>query len=325
MLAVHGISIVVQIIVPLVLLGWCAWSRSHSRLGWAFGTAVTGVFIVAVWVGGLWLVAPWYTPALWLLLLLAIVTRRWRETARLPWWPAPPAGSARLGLAAAATSASLLLLGYLLAGLTPPSDTVELAFPLAGGTYLVVAGGGVMPINPHLQTLTNERFHDYRGQSYGVDIVRIHRSGLRASGILPSDPGRYAIFGDAVYATCGGHVVYAEDGARDMPPPTADRTHMAGNHVLLACGDVHVLLAHLQKGSVRVRPGDTVGPGSVLGLVGNSGNTNEPHLHIHAQRPSPERAVLAGDPVPIRFGGRYAVRNSVFAPRAPASSRADGE
>ena len=49
--------------------------------------------------------------------------------------------------------------------------------------------------------------------------------------------------------------------------------------------------------------------GDVLGLVGNSGNTGEPHLHVHAQRPGSAIARLSGEPVPIRLGGRYLVRN----------------
>jgi hypothetical protein len=42
--------------------------------------------------------------------------------------------------------------------------------------------------------------------------------------------------------------------------------------------------------------------------VGNSGNTGEPHLHIHAQRPGPPGAPWSGDPLPIRFDGRFLVR-----------------
>jgi murein DD-endopeptidase MepM/ murein hydrolase activator NlpD len=39
----------------------------------------------------------------------------------------------------------------------------------------------------------------------------------------------------------------------------------------------------MQKGSVRVQQGDDVRAGDLLGLVGNSGNTSEPHIHIHVQ------------------------------------------
>ncbi|TMZ49982.1 M23 family metallopeptidase, partial [Klebsiella pneumoniae] len=50
--------------------------------------------------------------------------------------------------------------------------------------------------------------------------------------------------------------------------------------------------------------GDVVREGQLLGTVGNSGNTSEPHLHIHAEKD--------GEGVPIRFGGRFLVRNNLM-------------
>src|SRR5690606_23023572 len=155
-------------------------------------------------------------------------------------------------------------------------------------------------------TLTEDRFRAYRGQSYGVDLLKLGGYGTRASGLLPVDPAQYAIYGDAVYAPCAGRVVQVQDGAPDMSPPQPDRTRMAGNHVLLDCDGVHVLLAHLQLGTVRPRRSEWIDAGAVIGLVGNSGNSNEPHLHVHAQRPAPAgHEPLSGDPLPMRFDGRY--------------------
>jgi murein DD-endopeptidase MepM/ murein hydrolase activator NlpD len=67
-----------------------------------------------------------------------------------------------------------------------------------------------------------------------------------------------------------------------------------------------VLLAHLQHGSVAVATGDPVTVGDPIGRVGNSGNTTEPHLHIHAFDPR------TGEGVPIRFDGGAPLRNRVF-------------
>ncbi len=54
-----------------------------------------------------------------------------------------------------------------------------------------------------------------------------------------------------------------------------------GNHVVLDLGDeVYAALAHLRRGSVRVRPGDRVAAGQQLAACGNSGNSTEPHLHF---------------------------------------------
>ena len=59
---------------------------------------------------------------------------------------------------------------------------------------------------------------------------------------------------------------------------------MAGNHVILDIGGGHyVLYGHLKQGSLRVRPGEQVRRGQVLGQVGGSGNSGEPHLHLQIQ------------------------------------------
>ena len=120
------------------------------------------------------------------------------------------------------------------------------------------------------------------------------------------------IYGVRVLAPCAGQVVLVVDGLPDMQVPEVDRDHLAGNHVMLRCADPNtnadVLLGHLQPGSVQVRAGATVAVGDWLGSAGNSGNTGEPHLHVHAQRPGPAGAPLGGDPLPVLFGGRFPVR-----------------
>jgi murein DD-endopeptidase MepM/ murein hydrolase activator NlpD len=43
---------------------------------------------------------------------------------------------------------------------------------------------------------------------------------------------------------------------------------------------LYAFYAHMQPGSVRVKVGDKVTRGQVLGLLGNTGNSTEPHLHF---------------------------------------------
>jgi murein DD-endopeptidase MepM/ murein hydrolase activator NlpD len=173
-----------------------------------------------------------------------------------------------------------------------------------------VNGGSTQLVNAHRMTLTGKRFWAYRGQSDGVDLVRLNGWGLHASGPLPPEPGAYVIFGDSVFAPCAGTVIAAVDGLPDMPPPTMDRQHMAGNHVLIERGEAWLLVGNLRSGSVRVRTGERVQAGDLLGAVGNSGNTAEPHLHIHAQRPGTSAAPFSGEPLPITFEGRFLARNA---------------
>jgi len=154
----------------------------------------------------------------------------------------------------------------------------------------------------------------YRGQIHGVDLVRVDGLGRRSRGWawVPSDPGAYAIFGDTVYAPCSGEVVAAEDGLPDLSPPEVDREHMAGNHVALSCRlpeEVWIFLAHFKGGSVLVKAGETVNQGDPIGLVGNSGNSDEPHLHIHAQRPGSPLNPMGAEPISLQFGGRTLARN----------------
>lgn len=104
----------------------------------------------------------------------------------------------------------------------------------------------------------------------------------------------------------------AADGLPDENAPHPDPENPAGNHVVVRCAQqgVDVLLAHVMNGSVAVKPGQSVEVGQFLGRVGNSGNSSEPHLHIHAVKTG-SGSVLDGEGVPIRFDGRFLVRNSL--------------
>jgi len=303
------LPLVSQLVVPISLLAWLAFARHAMKARAIAVTALVATYILAIGVAGLWLVLPWWLPFAYGAVVVWTIARQLRGGDHRP--QGPPAAS-RLVVTVSIGGLAVLLMGIVglaLAGRRPPGDSVDLTFPLGSGTYLVVNGGSQALINAHLGTLESERFAPYRGQSYGVDLVRINRVGLRVLGLLPADPRAYVIYGDPVLAPCRGRVVFAEDGAADMPPPQADRAHMAGNHVILDCESVWIVLGHLQRGSVAVHVGQITELGHVLGLVGNSGNTGEPHLHVHAQRAGSTIAPLSGEPVPIRLGGRYLVRN----------------
>lgn len=292
-----------QLVVPLLLLGCVTASAGRvSRVG---SVVLTGLYLIAIGLAGLWLVLPWWLPFVYAALLIAAATRASPQKRR-----ATVLGGITLLALVLGGLASLAIILVALMARRPPGDTVDLAFPLNAGTYLVVNGGNHVLVNAHLGTLTGDRFRPYRGQSYGVDVVRLDRVGLRARGLLPDDPRAYLTFGDPVLAPCAGRVIAAADGVVDMSPPQTDRAHMAGNYVMLDCAGTWVLLGHLQRGSVAVHRGQTVLTGAVLGRVGNSGNTGEPHLHIHAQGPGSVAEPMSGDPRPIRLNGRYLARNA---------------
>jgi hypothetical protein len=294
-------------------LAWQAARRDTNIVVWGLTHAAALSYIYATSIAGLWLFVPWYAPHVFLVISVSLAARTLPAAFRV--WRPPVS---RRQWVALVTRGIVTLIGagtlwIAQQGRTPPNRTlVDLAFPLRSGHYYIANGGSTELLNAHLKLLNDGRFRRYRGAAYGLDIVELDVTGNRATGFAPSDPTQYAIFGDTIYAPCEGVVVRVEDWLPDLMPPNADRAHMAGNFVVLECGDAgdfHVLLAHMRSGSARVHPGDYVTTDTKLGEVGNSGNTDEPHLHVHAQRPGPIWDLFNGDPLPIRVDGRYLVRN----------------
>jgi hypothetical protein len=306
----------VQLAAPAAAIGWLLVGRPPSRAAWV-GRVLLGAGIIGtIAIAGLWLLLPWALVYLYVALLIIGAWVAWRRSAARA-APAPRSlAAAGLLLTGLGAALALALAAYGVAGRRmPQSAAVELSFPLHGGSYYVANGGSNVLINQHLHTLHGGT-GAFRGQSYGVDIVQVSALGLRANGVLPADPARYRIFGAPVYAPCAGRVTRVVDQFDDLRVPQMDRRHPAGNYILLRCGDYDVLLAHLQRASISVIPGDAVQPGTrALARVGNSGNSSEPHLHIHAQQPADGDAFMAAAPVPILFDGNYLVRNQRVRPR----------
>lgn len=144
------------------------------------------------------------------------------------------------------------------------------------------------------------------GTTFAIDFIAVDergRSGPRdwRSLLATEPPERFVGFGTPIFAPVAGTVVAVHDGepdhearrsqlalvpyalgqaARARGGPAA----IAGNHVVVAPTPrgPFVLLAHLRSGSVRVRPGDVVTAGTVIGHCGNSGNSTQPHVHVQA-------------------------------------------
>ena len=305
-----------QLALPLVLIGGLAFAPPRTLAGFCIQVIASAAALWAMSLIGIWLLPPWWAPhAFGVALTMAAglgLRRRGPFASAVPvTWASWIVAAIFVALGAASAYGIVIAMR---SRTPPPGPVVNLAFPLEPGAYLVVNGGSDIYTNAHLMTLDTSipRFRAWRGQSYGVDIVKLDAFGLRARGVLPAGPKAYGIYGARVMAPCAGQVVTAVDGLPDMQVPEVDREHLAGNHVMLRCADTDinadVLLGHLRPGSVQVRAGASVAVGDWLGSAGNSGNTGEPHLHVHAQRPGPVGAPLGGDPLPVLFGGRFPVR-----------------
>lgn len=211
------------------------------------------------------------------------------------------------------TLAILVLFGWGLLGFWPDRSSVELTFPLQGTDYYVVQGGGTYPINYHGLFASAQR--------YALDVVQVNEWGFRAAGLAPEGLSAYEIYGEPVYSPLTGTVVDTAGHFPDLTPGERMPDHPAGNHVWLRQDSLYVVLAHLQEGSVQVTPGERVRTGERLAAVGNTGNTTEPHLHVHAvtlpdgPASNPDSLLGRGTPVPLRFDGRFLTRNDQFTQR----------
>ena len=139
--------------------------------------------------------------------------------------------------------------------------------------------------------------HTHKGiWQYAIDFFQT------SGGVAFSDNGRklsdYHAYGKPVLSPALGTVVDCRGDVPDNQPGEVDTINNWGNYIMirLDCG-YYVLLAHLQPQTIRVVNGSRVYPGEALALVGNSGRSPQPHLHMHVQ----EDHVLGSKTIPFHL------------------------
>ncbi len=175
---------------------------------------------------------------------------------------------------------------------TVSTSVATLAPPLRGGPWL--AANGPDPIAGHRRALIPIEGTPAIAQRFAIDYVKVDSSGRTFTGDRLKNESYYAQGMDAL-AVADGRVVATKDSIPENIPGPNSRAvpitleTIGGNHVIIDIGNGrYAFYAHLQPGSLRVKVGDRVRQGQVLGLVGNSGNSTEPHLHFHlSDSPSP--------------------------------------
>jgi murein DD-endopeptidase MepM/ murein hydrolase activator NlpD len=180
-------------------------------------------------------------------------------------------------------------------------------FPLRGVWY---AGWGASFHTGHRWAIPEE---------FALDIAKIGESGLSHKGDGTRFDDYYAYGADVLAAADGRVTKVANDQQEDpsaMQRPdetqeaysarlqkeqgerlTKGLTAITGNYVMIDHGkNEYSLYAHLQPGRAAVHVGDQVKAGEVIGKLGSSGNSTEPHLHFHVcDKPDP--LMCAGIPV----------------------------
>ncbi|MFT9819863.1 M23 family metallopeptidase [Lysinibacillus sp. NPDC056185] len=291
----YSIGMLIVLPASFIISLWKAAFK--SKLEWLLDSLVTATLIVWLFQAGNWGWVGYYVRFLWLALLIVTFIFSWKRVRNLPFTTKYTLsqkfsiGIYIVLILVFGTYNALVVKSY-----TVTEKGIELSFPLKDGTYYVGQGGNQVLMNYH---------QAYPGQKYALDILKLNTLGTRASGLYPEQLDKYQIFADDLYSPCNGKVVNIQNDLPDLTPPKSNPENPEGNHVTLSCENHNatVLLAHMKKGSVVVAQGDKVTTGQILGKVGNSGNTSEPHLHIHAEKD--------GKGVPITFNDRFLVRNSL--------------
>lgn len=176
----------------------------------------------------------------------------------------------------------------------------------AGQPPLILPIQGRVLVYDGYDALSHHRRSDFRGtlademqitgnfQRFGIDLVVIDREGRlwRGDGKRTSD---WLGWGQPVRAAAAGTVAARHDGQPDNiaigsvdkwgGPKKSDPMSSYGNYVLIDHGrGEFTLYGHLREGSVRVKQGQKIASGTMIGGIGNSGASGGVHLHWERRR-----------------------------------------
>jgi Peptidase family M23 len=310
-----ALIVMLHLVVPLSLILWTWIGSSTSLTAWLLQMLVLSFYVAFIFHMGSWVYASFYLR--YTIIILAITAALWSfmHARSLPVFVSPHiAGWVAYGVGLAASA----LLAYFTVGAVRArfydERPVNLAFPFKRGTYAVFEGGNGKAsslMNYHYGASIHKGAHTNLSMKYAVDITKVTCWGNDADGFLPMENEKYAVFNEVVYSPCDGEVSAVEDEWPNETPWSGRAPYNVGNHVLLTSKDFGVLMGHLQKGSMLVRPGDRVTKGQPIAQAGNSGWTSQPHLHVQAMKKS-AGSFWGWEGLPIFFDGKNPVKNSLF-------------
>ncbi len=141
------------------------------------------------------------------------------------------------------------------------------------GTWLVSNGGRTAETNSHIRPSESGpqnqvNAYDFRMQNSGNEKTLED----------------YPVFGKEVLAPGDGIVLQVIDGSIDVLPGERDRSVGVGNAIIIDHQNgEYSLLCHFKHNLIKVKVGDSIKQGDVIGLCGNTGNTFQPHIHFNLQ------------------------------------------
>jgi Peptidase family M23 len=188
-----------------------------------------------------------------------------------------------------------------------PNAPLIVAPPLRGPDWIAGDSANNKPDAAHRRAVLFNNGHAYIAQRYAIDWVKYQIvNGTATTWSGPEDKNSsYFCYDAPIYSMTNGRVIDVMDGLPENVPHSGkiaidvDFANAAGNHVVVDIGyGLYALYAHMRPGSIRVRKGDIVKAGDMIGNIGNTGNSSEPHLHEHIDN---QPSFLAGQGVPYEF------------------------
>ncbi len=140
--------------------------------------------------------------------------------------------------------------------------------------WTVLWGGDTKELNYHVISEAEKNAFDM--------VIRNEKgNSFKTDGQTNED---YYAFGKELIAPCDGEIVLVVDGIKDNQPGEMNPAYIPGNTVIIrTANNEYLFFAHFMQHSIKVKQGQKVKQGDLLGLCGNSGNSSEPHLHFHIQ------------------------------------------
>ncbi|HUE76347.1 MAG TPA: alpha/beta fold hydrolase [Longimicrobiales bacterium] len=166
-----------------------------------------------------------------------------------------------------------------------PDPPIVISPPLRGGPWLAHAGPA--NLSHHRRTLAPRDGTLTMDQRFSSDWLLLKADSTGPGPVSYTGPDWESTFGSEVIAVAEGRVVAVMEGIPDdpigplRPGEVINWETIGGNRITVDLGGGRFAwYHHLQTGSLRVQPGEMVRRGEILGLVGNSGNSAAPHLHL---------------------------------------------
>ncbi len=163
-------------------------------------------------------------------------------------------------------------------------NPIVIRAPIRGTNWL--AANGPSNTSLHRRAMLPVNGQPHIGQRYAIDWIQLGADGKSFTGDEHNNRSYHA-WDQEVHAVANGKIVEVRDGIPENVPNSGklavpiNYDTLAGNHVIQEIGDGHfAAYAHLRPGTLKVKVGDTVHAGDVLGHLGNTGNSTEPHLHF---------------------------------------------